>query len=138
MWVNARVLLVAWRAKPTAVTIPIAMVPIGVIALVLGEDASRAFTNIGGEIVIRSLGAAMALGGVSVAFGILRNDVVYEGVGLTLCSLGALLYGTGVILGLGEQGLIAGLGYLAFATGFLGRVWLLQKAAGRRLRRNRE
>lgn len=119
----------AWVTKPTAVTVPLAMIPIGVAALILGEDASRAFANIGGGTVIRFMGAVMLAGGISVLAAILRDDALYELVGLVLAALGAAIYGIGVILGLGTHGVIAGGGFLAMAIAFLGRIRLLMRAA---------
>lgn len=119
----------AWNNKPTAVTVPLAMIPIGIAALILGEDASRAFTEIGGGVVIRFMGAVMLAGGTSVLIAILRDDPLYELIGLVLAALGAAIYGTGVILGLGTQGVVAGIGYLAMSAAFLGRIRLLMRAA---------
>lgn len=115
----------AWTVRPTAVTIPVVMLPIGVIALILGDDASRAFANLGGGLLIRVMGAAMVTGSTLVIVSILRDDVFIEGLGLSLAALGAAIYGAGVILGLGSQGLVAGLGYLAVTLALLGRVRLL-------------
>ena len=119
----------AWATKPTAVAIPMAMIPIGIAALVFGDDASRAFTELGGGIIIRFLGACMVAGGALVLASILRNDALAEVIGLALCALGAAIYGLGVIFGLGSQGIIAGLGYLGITAGFLGRIALLMRAA---------
>lgn len=133
-----RLLARAWSAKPTAVTIPIVMVPIGICALILGTDISQAFTNIsadGGVVVIRIMGAAMLTGGVLVIVSIVRGDAVQEAIGLAFAAFGAAIYGGGVVIGLGEQGLVAGLGYLAIAVGFVGRIRLL--VAGGRAQRSR-
>jgi len=120
-----RLLWIAWTDKPTAVTVPLVMIPIGVAALILGENVSKAFTNLGGGAAIRIVGAAMLLGGSLVAVGIVRNDAFTEAIGLALATFGAGWYGIGVILGLGVQGIVAGFGYLGIAVAFIGRILLL-------------
>lgn len=120
---------IAWRTKPIATTMPLAMVIVGILAVVLGDSASRAFDNLGGDIMIRVLGVALMIGGALATTGLVRNDSMVELFGLTLAALGAAIYGVGVILGLQTQGLIAGLGYLAIAVAFLGRIQLLLRAA---------
>ena len=123
----------AWDEKPTAVTLPIIMVSTGCTGLVLGDHASKAFSNFGGATLIRIMGFTMALGGVLVVTSIARSDTVLEAVGLVLAAFGAFIYGAGVILGLGTQGLIAGQLALGAAIGFLGRIRLLMRA-GRAVR----
>lgn len=123
-------LRLAWRTKPTAVTVPLAMIPIGIAAVILGDGASKAFDNLGGGVIIRLMGLVMVAGGFFVIQGILKNSTLHEVIGLTLAALGAAIYGAGVILGLRTQGLVAGLGYLAMALAFLGRIQLLMRAAG--------
>jgi len=131
---GVRRLVDAWRSRPTSVTIPLVMIPIGIAALILGENVSRAFTNIGGGTIIRIMGAAMLLGGVCVLVSVLRSDPLQEMIGLSLIVFGAAIYGCGVILGLRVQGIVAGMGYLAIATGFLGRVLMLVREARARQR----
>jgi hypothetical protein len=123
-------ILIAWRMKPTAITIPIALIPIGISAIVMGDAASKAFDNLGGGTVIRVMGFVMVAGGIFVIIGIIKNSSLHEVIGLALSALGAAVYGAGVILGLKTQGIIAGLGYLAMAVAFLGRIQLLTRAAG--------
>lgn len=124
-----RLMYQAWSTKPTAVTIPVVMLPIGIAALILGDDASRAFANLGGALLVRMMGAAMVTGSVLVIVSILRDDASVEVIGLAIAALGAAIYGAGVIMGLGTQGIVAGLGYLAITLAFLGRIRLLVRAA---------
>lgn len=119
----------AWDTKPTATTLPIGMISIGACALVLGDHASKAFDNFGGATLVRVLGFAMLVGGLIVVTGIVRADPSLEPIGLALATLGALIYGIGVIAGLHSQGLIAGQLALYAAVGFLGRIRLLVRAA---------
>lgn len=120
-----------WAVKPTAVTLPTFLIPIGIAALILGDNVSAAFTNLGGGTIIRCMGASMALGGILVITSIIRNDALAEVIGLALAALGAAIYGAGVITGLQLQGIVAGLGYLGMTVAFLGRILLLLRAAGR-------
>jgi hypothetical protein len=112
----------AWVEEPTVTSLPLVMIPIGVEALVLGGHASKAFDNLGGALLVRVLGAALLVGGLVVAAGIIRRDPALEPIGLAIATVGSVLYGGGVILGLGSQGLIAGQFAIGMAIGFLGRI----------------
>jgi hypothetical protein len=120
----------AWKAKPLAITLVFALVPVGVIVLVFGDSADWAFATIGGGgIIIRYMGILMILGGAFVAYSVIRKDAFYEVLGLTFAALGTAVYGVGILLGFGAEGLIAGLGYLSMTLAFLGRVALLCRSA---------
>lgn len=119
----------AWEATQTALTIPLILLPAGMLALILGEGVSRSFTNIGGDTVLRVLGALMVIGGSLVVIGTLKGDALLEVCGLVFSALGAAIYGAGVIIGLGQLGLLAGIGYLGITLALLGRVFLILKAA---------
>lgn len=125
----------AWREQPTAVTLPLGMILIGLNAVILGDHASRAFTELGGGAMIRVMGAAMLVGGLLVAISIIRSDYLLEVIGLALAAFGATVYGLGVILGLGIQGLVTGPENLLIALAFFGRIALISRrgreAAGR-------
>jgi hypothetical protein len=124
-----RLLWAAWRQQPTAVTLPLGMTIIGLAAIVLGDHASRAFTELGGGAMIRVMGAAMLVGGVLVAVSIVRSDYLLEVIGLALAAFGATVYGVGVILGLGTQGLVTGPENLLIALAFFGRIALISRRA---------
>jgi hypothetical protein len=113
----------------TATGLPVTLIPTGLIAVILGSHASKAFDNIGGAFLVRFLGAVMLIGGTTIVTGIIRTDPAYEPIGLTFVSLGLGIYGTGVIIGLGTQGLIAGMIAIGAGLGFLGRVLRLIRAA---------
>jgi hypothetical protein len=119
------VLWVTWRSKPTAITLPLFMIITGIVAIVLGDQASKAFFDLGGSTLARVMGVCMLLGGLAVGVGIMRDDQALEPLGLTLTALGAMIYGCLVVLGLGTQGLITGIDHIAIAIGFLGRIALL-------------
>jgi hypothetical protein len=112
----------AWIEEPTVTTLPLVMIPIGVEALILGGHASKAFDNLGGALLVRGLGVALLVGGLVVVAGIIRRDPALEPIGLAIAAVGATLYGGGVMLGLGSQGLIAGQFAIGVAIGFLGRI----------------
>lgn len=124
-----RLLWAAWRTQPTAVTLPLGMTVIGLAAIILGDDASRAFTELGGGAMIRVMGAAMLAGGLLVAVSIVRNDVLLEVIGLALAAFGATVYGIGVMLGLGLNGLVTGPENVLIALAFFGRIALISRRA---------
>jgi hypothetical protein len=124
-----RLLWLAWREQPTAVTLPLGMTVIGLAAIVLGENASRAFVELGGSAMIRVMGAAMLVGGLLVAASIIRSDYLLEVMGLALAAFGATVYGIGVILGLGLNGLVTGPENLLIALAFFGRIALISRRA---------
>lgn len=109
-----------WLEKPFAATVPTIMVLTGIVSVLLGDQASKAFSNFGGATLVRVMGAVMFMGGILVIFALTRKDPVLELIGLSACAFGATIYGIGVILGLHTQGLIAGLGYLSIAGAALG------------------
>jgi hypothetical protein len=124
-----RVLWVAWRQQPTAVTLPLGMTLIGLAAIILGDHASRAFAELGGGNLIRMMGAAMLIGGLLVTVGIIRGDYLFEAIGLALAAFGAIFYGLGVILGLGTQGLVTGPENILIGIAFFGRIALISRRA---------
>lgn len=112
----------AWRHAKTPVILPLVLMSVGVVALVLGTDASKAFTDVGGGAIIRIMGAAMLLGAMLIISSIIKPNPTREMCGLILCMFGAAVYGGGVIVGLHAQGIIAGLGYAGIALTLLGRL----------------
>jgi hypothetical protein len=115
--------------RPTATALPLTLIAAGIVAVVLGSHASKAFDNLGGALLVRFLGVVLLLGGLVVVTGIIRSDPALEPIGLTLIAAGLAFYGVGVALGLGTQGLIAGLIAVGSAVGFLGRIRLLIREA---------
>lgn len=105
------------------------MTLIGIAAIILGDHASRAFTELGGGSMIRVMGAAMLVGGLLVATGIVRADFFLEVIGLALAAFGATVYGIGVVMGLGTQGLVTGPENILIALAFFGRIALISRRA---------
>jgi hypothetical protein len=126
---TGRLLWAAWRQQPTAVTLPLGMTLIGLLAVILGENASRAFVELGGSAMIRVMGLAMLAGGLLVAVSIIRSDYLLEVIGLALAAFGAVVYGVGVILGLGFNGLVTGPENILIALAFFGRIALISRRA---------
>src|SRR5258708_4896323 len=106
------------------------MVPIGAATIVLGDQASRAFTLIpGGGLIAHILGGLLALGGAVSVAGTLKMGSFTELLGQVFIAAGTFLYAGGVVIGLGLNGIIAGGAYLAIAIGSVGRVILLAHLA---------
>jgi hypothetical protein len=124
-------LFVEWQIRPMATSMTIASVVTGICALVLGPHASRAFTIIVGgrhgvdALIARGMGAFLAIGGLLVVAGVVRYGSFIELLGLGCMSAGAFIYGVGVLIGLGINGLIAGLFALGLSLGAALRVVLL-------------
>jgi hypothetical protein len=121
-----------FASRPLSVVIPAMMIPVGTAAFILGQGASRAFTLIpGGELIAHTMGFLLALGGALAMLGTVRLGTLVELLGLVLIAAGATIYASGVILGLGWNGIIAGGAYAAIAIGCIGRVILLSSVAHR-------
>lgn len=121
------------RVRPTVTAMTFASIFVGACALVLGEDASRAFTLIAGEsggaLIAHMMGGALCLGGILTLAGVSRLGSLVELLGLGLISAGAFIYGSGVLIGLGVNGLIAGGFAVGLSVGTALRVLLLSRAA---------
>ncbi len=115
----------AWDVQPFSFTFSLVTVPVGLLAVLLGDRVSRAFSEIGEGVVSRFLGVLFLVGGSLALAGIVRRTSVFEALGLSALSAGAALYGTGVILGLGMSGMVAGPGYLAISVALARRVQIL-------------
>ncbi len=117
----------AFLERPVTTIICAGMIPVGLTGLLLGQSASRAFSIISGGLVVSHLyGALLATGGLLALGGLGRNHRIVEIAGLLLITLGATVYATGVFIGLGKGGLIAGGGFLVLATALVAQVlcWL--------------
>jgi hypothetical protein len=112
-----------WVDRQAGFSIPIVLIPVSILSVILGEEVSKAFTNVGGGTIVRILGIAMGVGGVVTLMGIWRNDALYEIIGLVLTALGCAIYVVGALLGLGMLGLLAAAGHLCVILTLMGRVY---------------
>lgn len=128
-----RILWLTTITRPMSVVIPAALIPIGCITTVLGPEASRAFTLLppGAQFIAHAMGLFMALGGVLVLLSVANSETFTELIGLVLCALGCVIYGIGVILGLGINGLVTGPMFVAIAVASIVRVITSTRMAGR-------
>lgn len=122
-------LYAAWQKTQTLVILPLALTCVGVVALILGDGASKAFANLGGSTVIRIMGVFLIVGGTLIISSVLNSNYAREVLGLALTALGAAIYGGGVVLGLHAQGLVSGIGYTGITLTLLGRIFFLIQAA---------
>lgn len=116
-WNRARILGLVLNSRPMSVVIPAALIPIGAVTTVLGPEASRAFTLLppSAQFIAHMMGMLMLLGGVLVLLGIAQSETFTELIGLLFAGLGCAIYGLGVIIGLGVNGLVTGPMFLAIA-----------------------
>lgn len=124
-----RKLYLAWKKTQTPVVFPIALLIVGIAALILGDGASKSFANLGGAVVIRIMGALLVIGAMLTIASVIKASALWEVSGLVLLALGCAIFGGGVVLGLHTQGLIASIGYTGIAITLLGRVFFLVHAA---------
>lgn len=128
-----RLLMLVLVTRPMSVVIPAALIPIGAVATALGPDASRAFTLLpdGARFIAHSMGMCMLLGGVLVLLGIANSETFTELIGLCLLALGCAVYGVGVVIGLGVNGLITGPMFVAICVAAVIRVVTTTRLAAR-------
>jgi hypothetical protein len=122
-------LYAALRNGKTPVVLPLALTCVGIVALVLGEGASKAFANLGGSVVIRIMGVAMIAGGCLIVSSLVKYNALREVSGLALAAFGAAVYGGGAVLGLHSQGLVSGIGYAGITVTLLARMVFVVQAA---------
>jgi hypothetical protein len=122
------------RRRPVAATLGVGAIYLGLIGLILGAEASKAFTIIagagGGPWVARIMGAILLAGGVTASVGVIRFSTMMTLAGDALISVGSLIYGGGVLIGLHKAGLMAsGFAFIA-AIGMALRVRMLSADIG--------
>lgn len=119
----------AWRAAQTPVVLSLSLAAVGIVTLVLGDGASRAFADIGGATILRIMGGILIIGSGLVMSSIISNSSLREVLGLSFLALGAAIYGGGAIIGLHSQGLVSGIGYAGIALTLLSRVFFVLHSA---------
>lgn len=125
-----RRIVAARHARPFTLTF-ISILPIpAVIAIIVGDRASAALTNLGAGVYSRLIGIVLLLGCAITYHAIISNRSLNEALGMVLVAMGSYLYGFGVILGLLPfGGIIAGCGFLGIGTGFLMSMFTLTTLA---------
>lgn len=126
----ARLLLSRSAAYPFATNLSLVTVPIGLIAIIIGPEVSRAFSIVfHTQLVVYLWGVAMALGGLNVAWGIMRHTPSIERAGMFVLCVPLAFYGVFVIVGLGRGGLVTGPVFLVLAVSCLQRARIIARAA---------
>jgi hypothetical protein len=119
----------AWVHRPFTVVLAAVLVIPGALAVIYGDEVSRALATIAADTVSRVMGAALLVGGVTTIIGIARGRALVEVIGLSLLAVGSGIYGLGVLLGLGFAGAVAGSGFLAITLAIVRRVVTLVAVA---------
>ena len=122
-------LRLAWVDRPYTVVLAAVLAIPGALAVIYGDDVSRALATIAADTVSRGMGAALLAGGITTIVGIARGRSLVEVIGLSLLAVGCGIYGLGVFLGLGFAGAVAGSGFLAIALATVRRVVTLAAVA---------
>lgn len=105
----ARSLLAQSRAYPFATNLSLVSIPIGLLAVIIGQDVSRAFTDVYNRPEpVYVWGVVLMLGGINVAYGIVWHVPSLERGGLYVLAVAYAFYGVSVIVGLGVGGLVTG------------------------------
>lgn len=117
--------------QPVTLTLAMTLWLPGLLALIFGEDVSRGLTLLGAGFMARVMGGAMILGSLLASTGVLRHRSLIEALGLVLMASGLLVYGVGVMFGLGLGGAFAGPVTLALAAGLVVRATSLPAIAAR-------
>jgi hypothetical protein len=119
----------AWERSEPPIVLSVFLVSVGVVAVILGDGASKSFADLGGSVVIRIMGVILIIGGCLVISSIVNSDALREVLGLALTALGTAIFSGGAILGLGTQGLVSGIGYAGITLTLLSRILFLLTSA---------
>ena len=126
----ARLLLSRSAAYPFATNLSLITIPVGLIALVIGPEVSRAFSIVfHTPMVIYIWGVWMVLGGLNVTWGILRHTPSIERAGMFVLFLPLSFYGVCVMIGLAQGGLVTGPVFVVLAVSCLQRARIIHRAA---------
>lgn len=128
-------LSIARLLQPVTLVLSLTLWVPGLLAVIYGEDVSRGLTNIGVGFMARIMGVSMILGAVFMAYTIIKkSSIVAESIGLALVAFGLIIYGIGVIFGLGLNGGFAGSVALSLALALLYRAKLLPEITATEIR----
>jgi hypothetical protein len=118
------------RAEPFAVNLSMVSVPVGLLSVVVGPEVSRAYTIVyHTPELIYVWGVFLLLGGLNVAYGIVRGIPSLERAGQYVLAVAWAFYGVSVVVGLGSGGMVAGPLALAVALSCLQRAAFIGAAA---------
>jgi hypothetical protein len=106
----------------TLFILPSTLLLAGLAALVFGHNAAKSFDYVGGDLTIRALGAELVISTVVILYSFIAHDAVWETFGSLGAAVGAAFYGLALIIGLGTQGLVSGIGYCGIAVVMLSRL----------------
>ncbi len=125
----ARALFAQNKGFPFSTNLSLISIPIGVLAIIIGQDISRGFTVVYNRPeVIYIWGAVLLLGGFNVASGIARRKAALERAGLYVLACAYAFYAVSVLLGLGVGGLVTAPVFLTLAISSVQRANLLGRA----------
>jgi hypothetical protein len=113
---------------PFATNLSLISIPIGIMAICIGQEVSRGFTIVWHRPEpVYVWGVVLLLGGYNVAAGIVRKRPATERAGLFVLASAYAFYGASVLAGLGYGGLVTGPTFLALALSCLQRARVLSK-----------
>jgi len=115
--------------RPYTLVFGVVLLLPGVLAVIYGDQVSRALESISTGPLSRIMGVALLSGSLITLVGIARGRSLWEALGLTLVAAGTAIYGIGVIMGLGLAGMVAGPCCLGISLGSTLRVVSLLTSA---------
>jgi hypothetical protein len=125
-----RTLIGRSSAYPFATNLSLTTIPVGLLAVVIGPEISRGFSNVFHRPeLIYVWGVWMCVGGLNVAAGILRQRPSVERAGLYALVVPLMFYGVFVVVGLGRGGLVTGPMFCGLAVSCFQRAQLIASAS---------
>lgn len=118
------------RRFPFATGLSLISVPIGLLAIFIGQEVSRAFTIVWNRPEpVYVWGVVLLLGGAHVAAGIMGQNTARERAGLWILAVAYAFYGASVILGLGWGGMVTGPTFLVLALCCIQRALMVNEVS---------
>lgn len=126
------------RGFPFATNLSLVSIPIGLAAVGIGQDVSRAFTILwpGAPQPVYVWGAVLVVGGINVAAGIALPRPSLERAGLSVLAAAFAFYGLAVLVALQANGLVTGGLALTIALSAMQRAHIILRSAQRLIRAN--
>lgn len=116
----------------TLFILPSTLLLAGLSALVFGRHAAKSFDYVGGDLTIRALGAELVVSAAVILYGFVTHDAICETFGSLGTALGAMFYGLAIMIGLGTQGLVSGIGYIGISVVMMSRVLFMVRHSNSR------